>query len=369
MGNMDYFAHALALAEQAIPISDPNPRVGALIVDAHGHILGQGHTQQRGGPHAEIMALRDAQAQGHTVRGATMYVTLEPCAHYGRTPPCCDAIIAAGIAHVHIALGDPNPLVAGQGIARMQAAGIRVDMASAQIQAQARDLNVGFMRRMEQGLPWLRLKTAASMDGFTALPNGHSQWITGAAARADGHVWRQRASVVLTGVGTILADDPQLNVRLPNAQHQPHLAIVDSQLRTPLQAQLWQVPNRQVVLYTTQHAPQSNLQALQAQGAVVHVLPANAQGRVPLDGVVSSLAKDHEANEVHVEAGAALNGALLAQGLVQEWLAYTAPVLLGSGKSVAELPVFTDVNQAPRWQVLNSQVLAGGDIRTRLVLA
>ncbi len=366
---MNFFDLALQLAEQAIPLSDPNPRVGAVVVAADGHtILGQGYTQQRGGPHAEVMALRDAAARGHDVRGATMYVTLEPCSHYGRTPPCCDALIAAGIAEVHIALGDPNPAVAGKGVQRMEAAGMRVHWGDAGVQQRARALNVGFLRRMEQGLPWVRLKTASSLDGHTALPNGHSQWITGEAARADVQHWRLRASAVLTGVGTVLADDPLMNVRLPEAQRQPLLAIVDSQLRTPLRAKLWQVPQRHVVIYTTQQASAERAAALQQQGATVVRVSAQADGKVDLPAVLRDLAQQRECNELHVEAGSTLNGALLEQGLVNEWLAYVAPVALGQGRGVITTSaVWTEVEQAPRWQLQACQALAGGDVRLQLV--
>ena len=223
---MSYYQQALELAAHSLTLSNPNPRVGCVIVDADGRTLGQGYTQQRGGPHAEIMALRDAASRGEDVVGSTVYVTLEPCAHHGRTPPCCDALIAARVAKVCIALRDPNPQVAGQGIARLQAAGIAVEMAPPEIEAQAREINIGFLRRMEHGVPWVRLKTASSLDGMTALGNGDSQWITGETARADVQHWRARACAVLTGSGTVVADDPLLNVRLPGATRQPHLVIV-----------------------------------------------------------------------------------------------------------------------------------------------
>ena len=196
-------------------------------------MLGQGHTQAAGGPHAEVMALRDAQARGADVRGATVYVTLEPCAHHGRTPPCCDALVAAGVGRVEIAVGDPNPLVNGQGTARIAAAGIAVGHAPEDIARRARELNIGFFSRMERGRPWVRMKIAASLDGRTALPNGASQWITGADARADGHAWRRRAGAVLTGIGTVLADDPSLDVRLVETARQPLRCVVDARLDTP----------------------------------------------------------------------------------------------------------------------------------------
>ncbi|HMR68821.1 MAG TPA: bifunctional diaminohydroxyphosphoribosylaminopyrimidine deaminase/5-amino-6-(5-phosphoribosylamino)uracil reductase RibD, partial [Rubrivivax sp.] len=229
-------ASALALAERSIGLSDPNPRVGCLIVGDGWRA--EGFTQEAGGAHAEVMALRAARAAGHDPRGSTVYVTLEPCAHHGRTPPCCDALVDAGVARVVAAVGDPNPLVAGQGLARLRTAGIAVDMAAAPLAVQARAINIGFFSRMQRGRPWVRMKVAASLDGRTALPNGTSQWITGQAARADGHAWRKRSGAVLTGIGTVLADDPRLDVRMVEALHQPLRVVVDSRLRTPPTARL-----------------------------------------------------------------------------------------------------------------------------------
>ena len=216
---------ALALAHLSIGLSDPNPRVGCVITAVDGRTIGKGHTQQAGGPHAEVMALRDAQANGGATAGATAYVTLEPCSHHGRTPPCCDALIQAGVARVVVAVLDPNPLVAGQGAQRLRAAGITVDIGLLTEEAQA--LNVGFFSRMQRGRPWVRLKAAVSLDGRTALDNGVSQWITGPAARADGHAFRKRASAILTGVGTVLDDNPRLDVSLVTTTLQPLRVIVD----------------------------------------------------------------------------------------------------------------------------------------------
>ncbi|MEN9888484.1 MAG: Riboflavin biosynthesis protein RibD, partial [Pseudomonadota bacterium] len=248
---------ALALARQALWLTSPNPRVGCVITAPDGRLLGEGHTQRAGGPHAEIMALRDAQAQGHDVRGATAWVTLEPCAHQGRTGPCCDALAAAGIGRVVAALTDPNPKVAGQGLARLQAAGAQVQVLPTDdpIASAARELNIGFFSRMERGLPWVRIKIAASIDGQTALANGQSQWITGPEARQDGHAWRARACAVLTGIGTVLEDDPLLNVRGLDVPRQPHLVVVDSRLELPLTARLLDTlgsgePTRQIWVYT-----------------------------------------------------------------------------------------------------------------------
>ena len=209
----DRLHQAQALAEHAVGLSDPNPRVGCVIGLADGTVLGQGWTRQAGGPHAEVVALRDAAAQGGRLRGATAWVTLEPCAHHGRTPPCCDALIDAGVARVVASVADPFPGVAGAGFARLRAAGIDVLEAGGVFAEVTRELNIGFFSRIERGRPWVRMKLAASLDGRTALPDGRSQWITGEAARRDGHAWRRRAGAVLTGIGTVLADNPRLDVR------------------------------------------------------------------------------------------------------------------------------------------------------------
>ena len=233
---------ALALARQALWLTSPNPRVGCVITAADGTVLGEGHTQRAGGPHAEVVALRDAAARGHSVQGATAWVTLEPCAHQGRTGPCCDALAATGIGRVVSAMTDPNPKVAGQGMARLAAAGVQTDTLppASDIAVQARELNIGFFSRMERGLPWVRMKIAASLDGQTSLQNGQSQWITSEPARSDGHAWRARACAVLTGIGTVLEDNPRLDVRGHDTPRQPHLVIVDSRLETPLGARLFE---------------------------------------------------------------------------------------------------------------------------------
>jgi diaminohydroxyphosphoribosylaminopyrimidine deaminase/5-amino-6-(5-phosphoribosylamino)uracil reductase len=332
----------LALAEQAVGLSDPNPRVGCLIVSADGaRVLGQGHTQAAGGPHAEAMALRDAQAHGADVRGATVYVTLEPCAHHGRTPPCCDALVAAGVGRVEIAVGDPNPLVNGQGAARIAAAGIAIGRAPDDIALRARELNIGFFSRMERGRSWVRMKIAASLDGRTALPNGASQWITGARARADGHAYRRRAGAVLTGIGTVLADDPALDVRLVESARQPLRCVVDARLDTPPTARLFDSPSP--VLLFTASADAARRAALQARGAEIVDVPA-PDGRVDLHAVLDALAA-RPVNELHIEAGARLNGALLRTGRVDELLLHLAPTLLGAGRDMAtlgELPSLAD---------------------------
>lgn len=233
---------ALEQAAQALFISNPNPRVGCVLVAPNGQVIGQGFTQQAGGPHAEVMALRDAAAQGHDTRGATAYVTLEPCSHTGRTGPCCHALIDAGIAQVVGAITDPNPQVAGQGFAKLRAAGVAVEIDDAAGVA-SRELNIGFFSRMVRGTPWVRMKAATSLDGVTALHNGRSQWITGPDARADGHAWRARACAILTGIGTVLEDNPRLNVREVATPRQPKLVVIDSHLDMPLDAHVLKAPS------------------------------------------------------------------------------------------------------------------------------
>ena len=349
----------LALAEKAVGLSDPNPRVGCVIVSADGAtLLGQGHTQAAGGPHAEVMALRDAQARGHDVRGATVYVTLEPCAHHGRTPPCCDALVAAGVGRVEIAVGDPNPLVNGQGTARIAAAGIAIGHAPAEIAQGARELNIGFFSRMQRGRPWVRMKIAASVDGRTALPNGASQWITGADARADGHAWRKRAGAVLTGIGTVLADDPALDVRLVETALQPMRCVVDARLDTPPAARLFE--SASPVLLFTAAKDGARRAALEARGAEIVDVPARA-GRLDLEVVLANLAARH-VNELHVEAGARLNGALLATGRVDELLLYLAPTLLGAGRDMATLGPFDSLAQGLPFE-FHEATKVGADLR------
>jgi len=306
--------------------------------------LGQGHTQRAGSPHAEIMALRDAAANGHSVQGATAYVTLEPCSHHGRTGPCCDALIAAGIKKVVASNTDPNPLVAGQGFARLRAAGIEVQVLPLDdpLAMQSRELNIGFFSRMIRKTPWVRMKMAASLDGKTALNNGVSQWITSAEARADGHAWRARACALLTGIGTVLADDPSLDVRLPSAPRQPKLVIVDSRLATPPQARLF-LPARTCLIYAAV-ADATRQSALEARGAEVVYLP-DPNGKVDLAAMLKDLAR-REINELHVEAGARLNGSLLREGLVDELLVYLAPKLMGQGRDMASFGPLTSLSQA-----------------------
>lgn len=342
---------ALVLAHQAIGLTDPNPRVGCVLLDATGALAGQGHTQAAGGPHAEVMALRDAKARGADVRGGTAYVTLEPCAHFGRTPPCADALVDAGLAQVHIALADPNPLVAGQGLARLRAAGVVADVLPVTHPAAqaSRELNIGFLSRMVRGRPWVRVKMAASLDGRTALPDGRSQWITSAAARADGHVWRARASAVLTGIGTVLADDPQMTVRGPAIGRQPWRVVLDSQWRLPLTAAIFGENAANVWVIGLSDVADEAAQrraALAAKGAQILAVPGTNH---PDMAKVMALLAERGVNELHVEAGATLNGSLIEGAWADEWLVYVAPKMLGDGRAMAHVLPTHDLTVPAKW--------------------
>lgn len=357
---------ALQLAAQGRTLSPPNPSVGCIIAAADGTVLGQGHTQQAGGPHGEVMALRDAAARGHSVVGATAYVTLEPCSHHGRTGPCCDALVAAGIGKVVAAMADPNPLVAGQGFARLRAAGVEVEvLAPTDPQAlAARALNIGFFSRMVRKTPWVRMKVAASLDGKTALPNGVSQWITSPAARADGHAWRARASAVLTGIGTVLQDQPRLDVRLVPTPRQPHVVVVDSGLQTPTNAAFF-IAGRAVYIYAAAQNAEKQ-RALEAAGATVVYCPGyhadgTPTGKVDLAAMLRDLGQ-REINEVHVEAGHKLNGSLVREGLVDEFLVYLAPLLMGQGSGMAEFGPLTELSSATALQFTSIEPV-GPDLR------
>lgn len=359
-------------------MTSPNPCVTCRIESA-GRIA-TGLTQPRGGPHAEIMALRAAAALGMDVRGGTAFVSLEPCAHHGRTPPCTSALIAAGIGKVVVAILDPNPLVAGRGVAQLRDAGISVEiLPTDHPEALAcRERNIGFFSRMIRRTPWVRMKLAATLDGVTALPNGQSQWITSPAARDDGQAWRARSCAVLTGIGTVLADDPQLNVRsllntaegkIP-APRQPHIVLVDSQLDIPLNAKLLQTigqrgqtstayPQDTINLIAPRagyiyHASQNDqkIKALQALGCQLIYLPEAGSGKVDLAAMMRDLAVHREINELHVEAGFKLNGSLLKAGLVDEMIVYLAPKLLGAGMGMANLPELAELSALPAAQDL-----------------
>lgn len=363
---------AASEAAKSLIISNPNPRVGCTLVTADQQLLGQGHTQRAGGPHAEIMALRDAQAQGHSVVGATAYVTLEPCSHRGRTGPCCDALIAAGIKKVVATNTDPNPLVGGQGFDRLRAAGVEVEVLPPNdpLALASRELNIGFFSRMIRKTPWVRMKVAASLDGKTALDNGNSQWITAPEARTDGHAWRARACAVLTGIGTVLADRPRLDVRLVETPRQPHVVVVDSNLQTPADAPLF-IAGRAVFIYAAGQN-ETKKQALEARGATVIHLPGMDRngaptGQVDLAAMLLDLGK-REINELHVEAGHRLNGALIQAGLVDELLVYLAPKLLGQGRDMALFGPLSELAQALQLDFQSAERV-GPDLRIRARVA
>lgn len=360
---------ALELSQQALTLSNPNPRVGCVITGADGAVLGEGFTQAAGQAHAEVMALRGAAARGHSVVGATAWVTLEPCSHFGRTPPCCDALVAASIGTVHIATLDPNPLVAGRGAERLRAAGVQVHVLPANdALAQAvRRLNIGFFSRMQRGTPWVRMKVAASLDGITALPNGQSQWITGPEARRDGHAWRARACAVLTGIGTVLEDDPMLDVREAPVIRQPHLVVVDSELHTPLHARLWQAPAQDLSrqIWLAHHGQPATAAALQERGATL--LPSPGPGpKVDLPWLLAELGR-REVNELHLEAGHKLNGSFLREGLVDELLVYLAPTWLGQGAGMSRFGPIETLQEglALRFDEVSP---VGQDLRVRAVV-
>ena len=318
MTGAHFLSDALAEARLGFGETSPNPAVGAIIVQ-DGEIVGRGHHTWAGVKHAEVLALEQA---GERARGATLYITLEPCSHQGRTPPCADALLAAGVARVVAAMEDPDPRVAGAGLRRLRAAGIDTDVGL--LEAEARELNLGFVSRMTRGRPWVRVKIAASLDGKTALANGVSQWITGPDARRDGHRWRARSCAVVTGIGTLKDDDPRLTVRDVPVQRQPLRVVVDSGLRIGLDARILEGGG---VVVATASDDSAKTQALTAAGAEVWRLP-DPGGKVDLAALMRELAR-HGANEVLVEAGINLHSALVAVGVVDELVLYLAPHLLG----------------------------------------
>ena len=344
-------ARALELARRGMYTTTPNPRVGCVVVQA-GETVGEGWHERVGEPHAEIHALREAGAKA---QGATAYVTLEPCGHHGRTPPCSQALIDAKVARVVAAMRDPNPLVAGSGIASLDAAGIATTCGV--MEDEAHELNAGFVSRMTRGRPWVRLKIAASLDGRTALANGRSQWITGPDARRDGHRWRARACAILTGIGTVRDDDPQLTVRDVATPRQPVRIVVDSRLETPASARV--LGPGTLVAAAVDDATRAR--ALSDRGAEVMLLP-NAAGKVDLALLLRELAR-RGMNEVHVEAGYKLNGSLLGEGLVDELLVYLAPRVLGDGAhGMFHLPPLETIAEGRTLDVRDVTVLSG-DIR------
>ena len=363
-----WMSEALAQAQKALYLSNPNPRVGCVIV-RDGNVIGSGFTQAVGMAHAEVQALANAKTLGNDVAGSTIYVTLEPCSHTGRTPPCVDALIAAKPAKVIIAMSDPNPLVAGKGLEKLRAAGIEVQCGLLESEAQA--LNRGFISRMTRGLPWVRMKIAASLDGKTALPDGQSQWITGPLARADGHHWRAQACAIVTGVGTVKEDDPSLNVRDVDTQRQPVRIIIDSKLDTPPTAKILQNPDQSGVMIICASLDSAEMQAKAKifEGRGIEVIAmANAFGKVDLPALFSYLAKEREMNEIHIEAGFKLNGSMLREDCVDELLLYYAPFFMGSGIGMANVPELSSLDERQNWQIMD-QTLVGSDLRLRLIKA
>jgi diaminohydroxyphosphoribosylaminopyrimidine deaminase / 5-amino-6-(5-phosphoribosylamino)uracil reductase len=357
---------ALELAGHALYIASPNPRVGCVIA-REGRILGEGWTQRPGANHAEVEALLDARRNGHDLHGATAYVSLEPCSHFGRTPPCATALVEARIARLVAAVEDPNPLVAGQGLEMLRNANI--DVRCGLLQQEAIEANVGFFSRMTRGRPWVRLKIAASLDGKTALENGVSQWITSEEARKDGHAWRARACAVLTGVGTVQADNPQLSVRLVETARQPLKVLVDSRLQVDPEALLFDGGE---VLVACARADASKVARLAARGAAVVELPelvgdnsgdkgGDNSGKVDLAALMKELAR-RGINELHVEAGFKLNGSLVRAEVVDELLVYLAPLLIGSAQGMVNLPALSDLAQARRLQ-FHEVTQVGSDVR------
>jgi diaminohydroxyphosphoribosylaminopyrimidine deaminase/5-amino-6-(5-phosphoribosylamino)uracil reductase len=363
--DFDRFAmqRALTLAARGLQTTDPNPRVGCVVAQ-RGRVVGEGWHQHAGEAHAEVAALRAAGAQA---AGATVYVTLEPCSHHGRTPPCVEALTAARVARVVYAVADPNPLVNGRGAETLRAAGIVVE--AGLLEEEAVELNAGFFRRMQHGRPLVRVKLAMSLDGRTALANGESRWITGDAARRDVHHWRARSSAVLTGVGTVLADDPHLNVRLPEqgdpgGRRQPLRVVLDTQLRTPAAARLFEGGGEVLILTALSAPDDTRAAALTARGARIESLPADGQ-RLALPAVIERLG-ELELNEVLVEAGATLAGELLRQSLADELLLYVGPRLLGpSARALVAMPPLRELKDAPSFTLIEMQQV-GEDLRLRL---
>ena len=350
--DFEFMARALRLAERGLYTTTPNPRVGCVLV-RDGHIVGEGWHERAGEAHAEIAALK---AAGAAAAGATAYVSLEPCAHHGRTPPCTDALTAAKVSRVVATMQDPNPQVAGRGLQRLRDAGIGADVGL--MEEQARELNIGFVSRMTRGRPWMRVKIAASLDGKTALKNGVSQWVTGPDARRDGHHWRARSCAVMTGIGTLKDDDPRLTVRDVKTSRQPLRIVVDSRLRITPEAKML---DGGAVLIATATQDDAKAHALKAKGADVVVLP-NAGGKVDLLRLTQYLA-GIGINEVLVEAGMNLDSALLRAGVVDELLLYLAPHLLGdAGRGMLDLGELAQMNQRLELDIRDTR-LFGPDLR------
>jgi diaminohydroxyphosphoribosylaminopyrimidine deaminase / 5-amino-6-(5-phosphoribosylamino)uracil reductase len=361
--DFDRFAmtRALELAARGLETTDPNPRVGCVIAKRD-RVIGEGWHRKAGEAHAEVAALSSTKED---VEGSTVYVTLEPCSHHGRTPPCVDALLAARVARVVYAVGDPDPRVSGKGAETLQNAGVRVE--SGLMEADAIELNLGFLQRMQYGRPWLRLKLAMSLDGRTALANGASQWITSEASRTDVQHWRARSSAILTAAGTVLADNPRLDVRLPpegdEPRRQPIRVVLDSKLRTPADARLF-TTGGEVVILTSTEPDMARVAALEQRGAQIEAMPLE-EGRVDLTAALQRLT-ELQVNEVLVEAGYTLAGELLRRSLIDEMLLYIAPKLLGpQARALIEMPRLDYLENAPEFALEGVKRL-GDDLCVRL---
>lgn len=360
---------ALSLATKGLYSTDPNPRVGCVIVNQD-RVVGEGWHPKAGDPHAEIFALRSADK---LARGATAYVTLEPCCHYGRTPPCTLALIQAGIARVVAAMEDPNPLVAGKGLSQLREAGITTEVGVCH--AQATELNQGFISRVTRQRPWIRAKIAMSLDGRITSASGESQWITGPLARQDGHLWRARSSAIMTGIGTVIADNPRLNVRLDpdrliaaseEAIRQPQRIVLDPTLASTPTLNIFQPPGQTLIV--THINDQDRLALFQEKGISIISIAGKGQTLDLSQTLTALCAHDQDLNEIHLEAGAALTGAMLEAGLIDELILYIAPKLLGDrGKGVFHLPHLEFLNQAIPLK-LHDISLIGEDVRMRFLM-
>ncbi|MFA7505337.1 MAG: bifunctional diaminohydroxyphosphoribosylaminopyrimidine deaminase/5-amino-6-(5-phosphoribosylamino)uracil reductase RibD [Burkholderiaceae bacterium] len=346
-----WMLHALALASRGMYGTSPNPRVGCVII-RDGEVVGEGWHRRAGEPHAEVLALAQAGARA---RGATVYVTLEPCAHHGKTPPCAHALVEAQVGRLIAAMEDPNPAVDGGGLSILRAAGI--DVRCGLLRAEAFELNLGFVSRMLRGRPWVRLKVAASLDGTTALADGQSQWITAAAARADGHAWRARACAILTGIGTVRSDDPRLDVREVETMRQPLKVLVDSRLEVDPRAAMLRTGR---ALVACAEAPAERAADLRDRGVEVIELPG-PQGKVDLPALLAHLGT-RGINELHVEAGAKLNASLLRESCVDELLVYLAPSVIGPGAGMFSLGPIASLDERLRLE-FTDVARVGDDVR------
>jgi len=361
-----FMSEALAEAQKALYLSNPNPRVGCVIVK-DGQVIGRGFTQKVGSAHAEVQALANAKLLGNDPAGSTIYVTLEPCNHTGRTPPCVDALIAVKPEAIFVAMTDPNPLVAGKGLERLKAAGIKVH--SGLMEVEARSLNPGFISRMTRGLPWVRMKIAASLDGKTALPDGRSQWITGSLARAEGHHWRAQACAIVTGVGTVKEDNPNLNVRDVQTERQPWRIIIDSKLETPPTSKILDNVDQSGVIIVCASLDATDLQQkakIFTDRGIEVITMANPSGKVDLPKLFSYLAKEREMNEIHIESGFKLNGSLIRENCVDELLLYYAPIFMGEGIGMANVLPPNSLSNKDQWKVIDHS-LVDPDLRLRLI--